>query len=281
MALATGGDVNGDGFGDVLSSSPGHENPHVHEGIVYLWPGNGKGIAGYGLDRRPRQGQPDDVTPLALLGQSTAPGEFRLKAYGRTALGRGEIHIVMEVKPYGVPFDGTGTLDMGPLDTGVPMVGVGSRVVVSRLVTGLTGETMYRWRLRFTSEDPRWPRSPWFTPEGNAWTETDLRTEPGLTAVASESAVAARLSLAGRPTVFAASTTLTFELAETERVRLVVFDVLGRQVQTLIDGVEIAGAHAVTWNGTDRRGRRLASGVYFAALESAAGTSTTRLVLTR
>jgi hypothetical protein len=280
MALAAGGDVNGDGFGDVLSASPGHENPHVEEGLVYLWPGNGKGIAGYGLDRRPRHGQPDDVTPLALLGQSTAPDEIRLKTYGRTALGRDRIQIILEVKPYGVPFDGTGTVDIGPLDTGVPVPGAGSRVVVSRLVTGLIGQTMYRWRLRFISEDPRWPRSPWFTPEGNALTETDLRTRPGSTGIAGNETVGARIPLAGRPTVFSESTTLAFALARTETVRLSVYDVLGRHVHTLIDGIATEGTHEIVWNGLDHRGRRLASGVYIAVLESRRGKSATRLVLT-
>ena len=54
-----------------------------------------------------------------------------------------------------------------------------------------------------------------------------------------------------------------FGLPESRDVSLRVFDVQGRCVRTLLDGIQPAGAHSLEWNGTDERGSRLAHGTYF------------------
>jgi hypothetical protein len=51
-----------------------------------------------------------------------------------------------------------------------------------------------------------------------------------------------------------------------ERVRVTVYDALGRKVQSLVDGCEAAGVHAVTWYGRDGSGRRLPEGLYLIEL---------------
>lgn len=68
------------------------------------------------------------------------------------------------------------------------------------------------------------------------------------------------------PNPFEEQTTLEYVLPEPSPVRLVVYDVLGRQVRTLVDEKKQAGRHTVQWNGTDESGRRMASGVYLARL---------------
>ena len=69
--------------------------------------------------------------------------------------------------------------------------------------------------------------------------------------------------LHNRPSPFASSTTIEYELARAEKVRLEVFDASGRQVRILRDGrSEPAGRHHVNWDGRDSRGRPVASGVY-------------------
>ncbi len=65
------------------------------------------------------------------------------------------------------------------------------------------------------------------------------------------------------PNPFNPSTTIRFYLPRTSRVRLEIFDILGRKIRTLVDGVRPAGEYRVTWDGTDGSARQLSGGVYF------------------
>jgi hypothetical protein len=50
------------------------------------------------------------------------------------------------------------------------------------------------------------------------------------------------------------STTLRFHLPEASHVRLKVYNVLGQEVKTLVNGLKEAGAYSVIWNGKDNHG---------------------------
>jgi hypothetical protein len=65
----------------------------------------------------------------------------------------------------------------------------------------------------------------------------------------------------GYPNPFNPSTTITYDLPEPSHVSLVIFDVLGRKVVELENGVKDAGYHNVQWS-TDNG--QLSSSVYFA-----------------
>ena len=69
------------------------------------------------------------------------------------------------------------------------------------------------------------------------------------------------------PNPFVASTTVEFGLPNAADVRLAVYDVMGRQVTTLIDGPMQAGTHEVTWDGRVQSGAAAASGVYILRLQ--------------
>ncbi len=64
-----------------------------------------------------------------------------------------------------------------------------------------------------------------------------------------------------------------FRLPARTPVRLAAYDVAGREVASLLDGVLGAGEHLVTWDGTDRSGARLAAGVYLMRLITDRGDS--------
>ncbi len=66
-----------------------------------------------------------------------------------------------------------------------------------------------------------------------------------------------------------------------ETTSLSIYDVSGRLVATLVDGVATPGAAVTYWDGTDTDGRRVASGVYFARLVAGDQTATRRVVLLR
>jgi hypothetical protein len=64
-------------------------------------------------------------------------------------------------------------------------------------------------------------------------------------------------------------------------VTLRVYDVRGALVRTLVDGYREAGAGGVTWDGRDRRGNGVASGLYFYRLEADGFTQTRKMLLLR
>lgn len=76
------------------------------------------------------------------------------------------------------------------------------------------------------------------------------------------------------PNPFNPSTTLQFDLAKAGDVKLTVFDVLGKEVATLVDGRMNAGVHSVRFDG-----EKFASGVYFARLSAGELAMTRKMVL--
>ena len=81
------------------------------------------------------------------------------------------------------------------------------------------------------------------------------------------SATAAGASLANYPNPFNPLTRIRFEIPDAAPVRLVVYDMLGRVMQTLVDGSLDAGQHEVTFDATG-----LSSGMYLYRLETPAAT---------
>ena len=182
-SVATAGDVNGDGYSDVVVGASFYDNGESDEGRAFVYYGNG----GAGLSRAPRQLRADRSAPIAPLGKSDSDGGFRLAAAGRSPAGRDRVRLEWQAKPLGTPFGTTGIQRGAPLDTAAPSLGAGSAQPLDGLVTGLTASTAYKWRLRLASSNPFFPRSPWFSIPGNAPTEADLRTveagEPVVVAV--------------------------------------------------------------------------------------------------
>jgi flagellar hook assembly protein FlgD len=64
-------------------------------------------------------------------------------------------------------------------------------------------------------------------------------------------------------------------------VTLNIYDSRGRLVARVVDDDQDAGGRRVVWNGTDQRGRPVASGVYFYRLASNGKTEMRRVVLLR
>jgi hypothetical protein len=83
------------------------------------------------------------------------------------------------------------------------------------------------------------------------------------------------------PNPFGSGTSLRYHLRRAESVRLTIYDIAGRAVVTLLDGVQPAGAHTLRWNGVDARGRPVASGVYWCRVETAARRDAVKLTLIR
>ncbi len=83
------------------------------------------------------------------------------------------------------------------------------------------------------------------------------------------------------PNPFNPMTAISFSLPEASRVNLRVFNARGELVRTLLNEERPAGNHSRRWDGRDDRGSAVASGVYFARLESASGVLTQKMLLAR
>ena len=74
---------------------------------------------------------------------------------------------------------------------------------------------------------------------------------------------------------------LNYRLFKPGACRLVVVDATGRCLMTLADGLADVGAREVVWNGTDRTGRPVPGGVYFANLSTMEGQRSVRILVIR
>lgn len=96
-----------------------------------------------------------------------------------------------------------------------------------------------------------------------------------ITAVASDPDAPVEFSLAQNyPNPFNPSTTISFSLAKSAVTTLKVFNTLGQEMATLVNGVMPAGSHEVTFNASG-----LASGMYFYRLTSDAATQMKQMVI--
>jgi hypothetical protein len=76
------------------------------------------------------------------------------------------------------------------------------------------------------------------------------------------------------PNPFNPSTTIKYQLPKTVKVTLNIYDITGRLVQTLVEGVQEAGYYSIEWKSTD-----YASGVYFYRLEAGEFTNVKKMVI--
>ena len=83
------------------------------------------------------------------------------------------------------------------------------------------------------------------------------------------------------PNPFGPSTTIRYSLPARSHVRLGIYDVAGREVAVILDGVQTTGAHDVLWDGAGREGQPLSAGVYFVRLDAGSETRTSKTMLMR
>ena len=81
------------------------------------------------------------------------------------------------------------------------------------------------------------------------------------------------------PNPFNPTTTIEFDLPRRSRVRLSIYNLLGREVARVVDRVLPPGYHRITWDGRSDSGERVSTGVYFYRIEAGACAQTRKMVL--
>ena len=116
------------------------------------------------------------------------------------------------------------------------------------------------------------------------WGLGDIRSDMGAygggdsTLVSIENIIAApprKLGLCQNfPNPFNASTTIRYELPEQSPVTIEIFDILGRKVTTLFDGIKPAGYQQITWQPEG-----ISSGIYFYMLQAGQHSEMKKMIL--
>jgi hypothetical protein len=81
------------------------------------------------------------------------------------------------------------------------------------------------------------------------------------------------------PNPFNATTAIEVALPKGGVVKVEVFDMLGKKVNTLVDGEMNAGYHRIVWNGVDNSGREVASGIYLYRVTAGDFSDTKKMTL--
>ena len=105
-------------------------------------------------------------------------------------------------------------------------------------------------------------------------------TPPAPVGVADDSRPEA-FSLSVAPNPFNPATTITFTVASPGDTRLIVYNLAGQVVNTLVNRSLMTGEYSVTWNGRDVKGMQMASGIYFVRLENCGKVATVKATMVK
>ncbi|RMD86124.1 MAG: T9SS C-terminal target domain-containing protein, partial [Calditrichaeota bacterium] len=81
------------------------------------------------------------------------------------------------------------------------------------------------------------------------------------------------------PNPFNPETIILYQLPRDEIVQIVIYDILGRMITTLINKKMKSGYYKIKWNGRDATGRRVPSGIYFYKFKAGAYERVMKMML--
>ncbi len=81
------------------------------------------------------------------------------------------------------------------------------------------------------------------------------------------------------PNPFNSNMNIQYNLEKNSRVVLKIYNILGQEVKTLVNGMQIKGSKTVMWGGRDNQGRMLSAGIYFCRLHAEGHDQKTKIIL--
>ncbi len=82
------------------------------------------------------------------------------------------------------------------------------------------------------------------------------------------------------PNPFNPSTTIVYDIPKNNvSVRLVIYNINGKEVRTLVNKKQSSGSYSVTWDGTNNYGRKVSSGIYFYRIITNSFSATKKMML--
>ncbi|MBD3288908.1 T9SS type A sorting domain-containing protein, partial [candidate division KSB1 bacterium] len=111
------------------------------------------------------------------------------------------------------------------------------------------------------------------------WMDMNLQN---MLAVDRENSFPAHFALKqNHPNPFNSKTQIDYILWKSGNVRIVIYDLLGKHIKTLVNNPQQAGNFQVRWDGVDENGYPVAAGVYFCRMEAGEFVKTIKLVVTK
>jgi hypothetical protein len=283
QAVAGGGDVNGDGFGDLVVGEPRAGNGISQEGSFRFYEGNARAPytgLGSGRGRPVHAARTPFAGPIAVYGASPFASQFGLAGQASSAGGRDEVALDWRVTPpVGGGAEMKGHTPWSAMH--VPTDPLGGAAPISALVYGLDPNTVFGWKTRVLSRSPWFRYGAWTSPQPNGRLQWDVRTHVAMLGAPTATLPAAVEFAPVWPNPSQGAVDFAFALPRAGRASLRVLDLQGRPVRTLLEGDLSAGPHALAWDGTDHSGRPSAAGMYFAELRTESGRISRRIVRTR
>ena len=89
----------------------------------------------------------------------------------------------------------------------------------------------------------------------------------------------AHISLKNYPNPFNPITTISFEVPKNDMISLEIFNLKGELVKTLIKRNVSKGMHRIIWNGTNKKGQKVNSGIYFIKLQTSGKVISQKIIL--
>ncbi|NOZ62111.1 MAG: T9SS type A sorting domain-containing protein [Calditrichaeota bacterium] len=83
------------------------------------------------------------------------------------------------------------------------------------------------------------------------------------------------------PNPFNSETTIRYHLAQNGKVKLLIYNLEGKEVIKLFTGNQQVGEHQIVWNGKDKNGKDVSSGIYFYVLKMGSFTQIKKMTLIR
>ena len=81
------------------------------------------------------------------------------------------------------------------------------------------------------------------------------------------------------PNPFNPETAIKYNTNEPGEVKIIIYNLLGQEIRTLVNDFKSPGIHTVVWDGKDEMGRQIASGIYIYQLVAGDFTAIKRMTL--